>query len=340
MIVDMTRKKLAWRIAGLLALLLLMLLCALASLIYGTKTLPLAAVWNHFINDSSNSYNDLVINARETRTLTGLIVGAALAVSGAVSQGLLRNPLGEPGLLGVNAGASAIIVSFSLIPTLATIPRLWPALIGAILATLLFYLLGGGQRNSNPARLVLTGAAINACLFAFVQSITLLNPNLLESYRFWMIGSLIGLPMQDIITIIPYFIIGLILIFSIAASLNVLAFEVEIATSMGANIIRIRILALTGATLLAATATAMAGPIAFIGLAAPHLVRAMIGGDFRWLLPYCVVVGPILLLSADIIARLVMAPSEVMVGIITAALGGPLLYATVNSKKGTTYVLH
>ncbi|MDN0088254.1 iron chelate uptake ABC transporter family permease subunit [Yersinia nurmii] len=333
------RRQRACRIGGWIGLLLLTLLCIFASLTLGAKPLPLSAVWHYFSADDRN-YNDLVIDARLPRTFIGLMAGAALALSGSVTQGLLRNPLGDPGLLGVNAGASAIIVSFAFFPTLAAIPRFWPALIGAALATLLFYLLGGGKRNSNPTRLVLIGAAINACLFAYVQGVVLLHPAVLENYRFWVLGSLSGMSMTAALSVLPYFIGGLALVLAIAPSLNIMVFGENIATALGANTAQIRLLALMGATMLAAAATALAGPIAFIGLAAPHLVRAMIGSDFRWLQPYSLLVGPILLLTADIIARVIIAPGEVMVGVITAAVGGPLLYAVANRKKGFTDASH
>ncbi|ANI28990.1 iron ABC transporter permease [Yersinia entomophaga] len=333
------RRQRACRVWGWVGLLLLTLLCIVASLTLGAKPLPLSAVWHYFSADDRN-YHDLVIEARLPRTLIGLMAGAALALSGAVTQGLLRNPLGDPGLLGVNAGASAIIVSFAFFPALAAISRFWPALIGAALATLLFYLLSGGKPNSNPTRLVLIGAAINACLFAYVQGVVLLHPAVLENYRFWVLGSLSGMSMMAMLPVVPYFIGGLALVLAIAPSLNIMVFGENIATALGANTVQIRLLALIGATMLAAAATALAGPIAFIGLAAPHLVRAMIGSDFRWLLPYSLLVGPILLLTADIIARVIIAPGEVMVGVITAAVGGPLLYAVANRKKGFADASH
>jgi iron complex transport system permease protein len=333
------RRQRACRIWGWIGLLLLALLCIFASLTLGAKPLPLSAVWHYFSADDRN-YNDLVIDARLPRTLIGLMTGAALALSGAVTQGLLRNPLGDPGLLGVNAGASAIIVSFAFFPALAAIPRFWPALIGAALATLLFYLLGDGRNNSNPTRLVLIGAAINACLFAYVQGVVLLHPAVLENYRFWVLGSLSGMSMTAMLPVVPYFIGGLALVLAIAPSLNIMVFGENIATVLGANTVQTRWMALIGATMLAAGATALAGPITFIGLAAPHLVRAMIGSDFRWLLPYSLLVGAILLLTADIIARVIIAPGEVMVGVITAAVGGPLLYAVANRKKGFADASH
>lgn len=326
---------------GLFVMAALTVLCAVLSLALGAKTLPLSAVWSHYWIGDRGLYADLVINLRESRTLVGLMAGAALALSGALTQGLMRNPLADPGLLGVNAGAAAAVVGFSFIPLLDALPRFWPALTGASLATLLFYLLGGGQRSSHPARLILTGAAINACLLAFVQGVVLLNARVLDSYRFWTIGSLSSLSLSDACAFLPWLAAALILTFSLGPAMNVMVFGEQIARSLGANVARTRVLSLTAAVTLAATATAMAGPIAFIGLAAPHLMRAWVGSDFRWLLPYCLFAGPCLLLISDVIARLIVAPGEVMVGIITAAVGGPLLYLVAKTRRGVmNYAAH
>ncbi|CCW31705.1 iron ABC transporter permease [Xenorhabdus nematophila] len=322
-------------ISGLVFMIVLTCLCIVASVSLGSKSLPLSAVWQHYWLGDSGSYYDLVINARAPRTLIGLMAGAALALSGAVTQGLLRNPLGDPGLLGVNAGASATVVCFSFIPFLDGIPRFWTAFIGASLSTFLFYSLCGGARNTNPTRLVLTGAAINICLFALVQGVILLNPQVLDTYRFWTIGSLSAMPLSEASLLIPYLLVAVVLTLSLAASLNVMVFGEGIAGSLGANVARTRILSLLSATMLAACATAMAGPIAFIGLAAPHLMRALVGSDFRWLLPYCLFAGACLLLISDVVARLLIAPEEIMVGIITASIGAPLLYlvAKIRTQK-------
>lgn len=319
---------------GLLLMAGLTLFCVMLSLALGAKPLPLTAVWSHYWAGDRGLYNDLVINLRESRTLVALMAGAALALSGALTQGLMRNPLADPGLLGVNAGAAAAVVGFSFIPLLDALPRFWPALIGASLTTLLFYLLGGGQRSAHPARLILTGAAINACLFSFVQGVVLMNARVLDSYRFWTVGSLSSLSLPDAVSFLPWLLLALVLTFSLGPALNVMVFGEQIARSLGANVARTRVLSLVAAVVLAATATAMAGPIAFIGLAAPHLVRAWVGSDYRWLLPYCLFAGPCLLLISDVIARLVVAPGEVMVGIITAAIGGPLLYLVAKTRRG------
>ncbi|AOM40900.1 FecCD family ABC transporter permease [Xenorhabdus hominickii] len=320
-------------ILGLMFMVVLTGVCIAASLSLGSKSLPLLAIWQHYWLEDSGSYYDLVINTREPRTLIGLMAGAALALAGAVTQGLLRNPLGDPGLLGVNAGAAATVVCFSFIPVLDGMPRFWTAFIGASLSTLLFYLLSGGSRNTNPTRLVLTGAAINTCLFALVQGVILLNPQVMDSYRFWTIGSLSTMSLSEASSLIPYLLVAVILTLSLSISLNVMFFGEGIAGSLGANVARTRVLSLLSATMLAACATAMAGPIAFVGLAAPHLMRALVGSDFRWLLPYCLFAGACLLLISDIVARLLIAPEEIMVGIITASIGAPLLYWVAKSRS-------
>lgn len=335
----MTSKRRFKLLLGLGFMILLTLVCIIASLSLGAKTLALSSIWNHYWLGDNNLYSDLVINSRKSRTLVGIMVGAALALSGAITQGLMRNPLAEPGLLGVNAGAAVVVVSFSFVPILSELSRLWAAFIGASLATGLFYLLSGGHRNTNPVRLVLTGAAINACLFAFVQGLVLTNAQILDGYRFWTIGSLNAISLEEASSLIPYLLFALILTLSLSSSLNMMVFGESIATSLGANVTRTRILSLIAATMLAAVATAMAGPIAFIGLAAPHLMRTLVGNDFRWLLPYCLLSGPCLLLTADILARLVTSPGEIMVGIITMGIGGPLLYLVIKNHRGIYYAV-
>ncbi|MDE1477944.1 iron ABC transporter permease [Xenorhabdus bovienii] len=329
----MNAKRRTALILGLVLMALLTCLCIVASLSLGSKSLPLSAIWQHYWLGDQGSYYDLVINAREPRTLIGLMAGAALALAGTVTQGLLRNPLGDPGLLGINAGAATAVVCFSFIPALDILPRFWTAFIGASLSTLLFYLLSGGPRNTNPVRLVLTGASINICLFALVQGIVLINAQAMDNYRFWTIGSLSAMSLNEASLLIPYLLVAVVVTLSLSASLNVMVFGEGIASSLGANVARTRILSLVMVTMLAATATAMAGPIAFIGLAAPHLMRALVGSDFRWLLPYCLFAGPCLLLISDVVARLLIAPQEIMVGIITAGMGAPLLYLVAKHRS-------
>lgn len=314
------------RVLGLILMLLLTCLCILASLSFGSKPVPLSAVWQHYWFNSQVNYYDLIIEARESRTFIGLMAGAALALAGAVTQGLLRNPLGDPGLLGINAGAAAAVVFCSLVPVLTNVSHFWAAFVGASLSTLLFYFMSGSRLNTNPVRLILTGVAINACLLAVVQGIVLINPQAMDSYRFWIMGALNAVSLTEAGWLIPYLLVAIILTFSLSAALNIMVFGDGIVHSLGGNVARTRLLSLFSVSMLAAVATAMAGPIAFIGLVAPHLMRAWIGSDFRWLLPYSMLAGSCLLLISDVIARLVIAPEEVMVGTITAVVGAPLLY--------------
>lgn len=325
---------------GFFVLLLLLGLCLWVSLTLGAKPIPLEALWRHFSPEHVPNYDDLVINTRKARTLAAVLVGVALALSGTLIQGVLRNPLGDPGLLGINAGASAVIVTAAMVPALAQMSAFWPALLGALLAMAFFYALGAGRGQTHPAHLVLVGAALNACLFAYSQAIVVLNPAVLDHYRYWVIGALTQTTTAQLYLFLPYFGVALCLSIMVAPALNVMIFQERTATSLGANVGRIRLLALLAALLLAALATAIAGPIGFIGLATPHLARVACRNDFRWLFPYCFILGPILLLLSDIAARLLVAPAELLVGTLTAFVGGPLLYALAKRKTGVAYGPH
>lgn len=325
---------------GLCALLLLLGLCLWASLTLGAKPIPLAALWRHFSPEHVPNYDDLVINTRKARTLAAVLVGVALALSGTLIQGVLRNPLGDPGLLGIHAGASAVIVTAAMVPALAALPTFWPALLGAVLAMMFFYALGAARGQTHPAHLVLVGAALNACLFAYSQAIVVLNPDVLDHYRYWVIGALTQLTTAQLYGYLPYFGVALCLSILVAPALNVMIFQERTAASLGVNVGHIRLWALLAALMLAALATAIAGPIGFIGLATPHLARVVCRNDFRWLLPYCLLLGPILLLLSDIAARLLLAPAELLVGTLTAFIGGPLLYVLAKRKMGVAYGPH
>ncbi len=325
---------------GFCTLLLLLGLCLWASLTLGAKPIPLSALWAHFTPHHVPNYDDLVINTRKARTMAAVLVGAALALSGALIQGVLRNPLGDPGLLGIHAGASAVIVTATMVPALAHLSSFWPALLGALLAMAFFYLLGAGRRQTSPAHLILVGAALNACLFAYSQAVVVLNPAVLDHYRYWVIGALTQLSTAQLYDFLPYFGVALGMSIMVAPALNVMIFQERTAASLGVNVGRIRLWALIAALVMAALATAIAGPIGFIGLATPHLARVACRHDFRWLLPYCLLLGPILLLLADIAARLMVAPAELLVGTLTAFIGGPLLYALAKRKMGGPYGPH
>lgn len=320
--------------AGLGAACLLLAAATLGSLWLGSRNLSPGSVWQALLRPD-DSYAALVVASRVPRTLLALLTGAALAVAGALIQALTRNPLAEPGLLGVNAGAAASIVTTSLV--LGGLPAhpFWAALPGALAAVVAVYLIGAGGRGLQPVRLILAGAAVNAVLFAYVQGVALLREDIFDVYRFWAVGSLAGLSLAGVVQAAPYIGAGLILALALARSLNVLALGEALAQALGVRAGLYRALGLLSVAALAAAATAAAGPIAFIGLAVPHIARRIGGPDLRWQLAYCLLLGPILMLAADILARLLRAPAELLTGVVVAFLGAPFLLAALRRQPGS-----
>ncbi|CUI76175.1 FecCD family ABC transporter permease [Achromobacter xylosoxidans] len=322
----------AWSRALLLAAAcVLLLVAALASLWLGSRGLPAAAVW-HALARPDDGLETLVVASRIPRTLLALLTGAALAVAGALMQALTRNPLAEPGLLGVNAGAAASIVSVALLMGGMPAHPFWAALPGALAAAVAVFLIGAGGRGLQPVRLILAGAAVNAVLFAYVQAVALLRDDLFDAYRFWAVGSLAGHSLDTVLRAAPYIGVGLLLAAALARPLNLLALGRALARALGLRAGVTRVLGLLCVAVLAAAATAAAGPIAFVGLAVPHIARRYAGPDLRWLLAYCVVLGPLLMLVADILARLLRAPAELLTGVVVAFIGAPFLLLALRGR--------
>ena len=317
------------RAIGLLGAVLVLGLVVLLSLMVGNKQIPATDVWTALVTPG-DSYAHTVVASRIPRTVLGLLAGASLAVAGAVMQGVSRNPLGDPGLFGVNAGAAAaIVVGTAFFGLGSTATSVWVALPGAFLAVITVYLIGFGRGPGTPVRLVLAGVVVTSILSALISAITLSLPGVFDAYRFWVVGSLAGRDPQVILEVLPFVLAGLVLAVLLAGPLNALALGDDTAQALGAHVGRTRLLGAVATTLLAAAATAAVGPIGFVGLAVPHIVRTVTGVDHRWLLPYCLVAGPVLLLLADILGRIVARPAELMVGIITAFVGAPILLLAV-----------
>ena len=322
------------RAAGLGAACLLLAAATLGSLWLGSRNLSPASVWQALFQPD-DSYAALVVASRVPRTLLALLTGAALAVAGALIQALTRNPLAEPGLLGVNAGAAASIVTTALV--LGGLPAhpFWAALPGALAAAVAVYMIGAGGRGLQPVRLILAGAAVNAVLFAYVQAVALLREDIFDAYRFWAVGSLAGRSLTEAARAAPYIGAGLLLALALARPLNVLALGQALAQALGVRAGLYRALGLLGVAVLAAAATAAAGPIAFVGLAVPHIARRIGGPDLRWQLAYCLLLGPLLMFAADILARLLRAPAELLTGVVAAFLGAPFLLAALRRQPGS-----
>lgn len=320
----------------LIVLLGVSMITLMLGLMYGSKSLAWHDVLNYLFdfskqNNQSSSYTSLVLDNRLPRTLAAFLCGAALGLSGALMQGLTRNPLGDSGLLGINTGASASIVLMAFFPALTAISSYWLAIVGALMTALFVCLLGLGNQE-NHSRLILAGASISACLGAFVNAVSQLNVRTFDYLRFWASGSFGGISLQDIGQFLPFFIPFAILGIVLGKFVNIIALNKNIAQSLGANIVFIQGLVLVSAAVLAASSVAMAGPIGFIGLGAAHLARKWTGNDYRILLPASLLMGAILLLLSDILARVILAPSEIATGIMTAILGAPLLYYMVVSQ--------
>ncbi|ROQ73952.1 iron chelate uptake ABC transporter family permease subunit [Streptomyces sp. NBC_01260] len=315
-----------------MALALLVLVC-LASIGIGAKALPLADVWHGLFHYAGSNDDVLVRQVRIPRTVLGLIVGSALGLAGAVMQALTRNPLAEPGLLGVNAGASAAVVSaISFFGVTSLTGYVWFAFAGAAIVSVAVYLLGG-SRSATPVRLALAGTAVSAALYGYVNAVQLLDSAALDRLRFWTVGSLASANTETVGKVWPFIAIGVVLTLLIARPLNALEMGDDTARALGAHLTRTRVIAMLAVTLLCGAATAACGPIVFIGLMIPHLVRVITGPDMRWILPYAAVLSPVLLLGADVVGRIIARPSELQVGIVTALIGGPVFIHLVRRKR-------
>ncbi|NYI07928.1 FecCD family ABC transporter permease [Allostreptomyces psammosilenae] len=325
----------AWaRPALLLGLLVALAAAVFASLAIGTKAVPMADVLAA-LGGSDAGDAVVVRELRMPRTLLGLLVGLALGVAGAVAQDITRNPLGDPGLLGISAGgAFAVAASIGLLGLTGPLEYVWFGFLGAALAGALAYLVGGtGRGGSTPAKLALAGAAVTFLLDGFTSALVLLNVRTLDQYRYWAVGSLAGRDGEVGLLLLPFVAAGLLLALAISSRLNALALGDDVATSLGTRVGLTRGLGALAVILLTGAAVAAAGPITFVGLVVPHAVRAFIGPDARWLIPCSGLAGGTLVLAADVVGRMVARPGELEVGVVTALVGAPFLIALVKRGK-------
>ena len=315
--------------AGVLVLVLL------ASIAVGSKDIPLPTVIDALFNYNDSDDHAIIMALRVPRTVLGLGVGIALGLSGALIQALTRNPLADPGILGVNAGASFFVtLAVGLFGFTTINSYIWFAFLGAVLATVLVYAIGSvGRGAATPIRLTLAGVAISAVLSGVQSGMALLDPQTFDRMRFWGAGSLTAPGWDHIVVTAPFIAIGIVLAIVAARPLNAIALGDDLAASLGANIVRTRVIVVVAVTLLAGAATAAAGPIFFIGLMIPHVARWLIGADQRWIAALTIILSPVLLLSSDIIGRVVMRPGELQVGIVTAFVGAPVLILLARRRK-------
>jgi len=323
-----------WIAGGLVALAITLI----ASLRLGSVATDWSDVFSALSTVDNNELSNEALVVRELRlprTLLGLGVGGALALAGALMQAISRNPLADPGILGVNAGAAlAIILAISMLGITSALTYVWFGLAGAALAAITVYALGSSGRGAaTPIKVTLAGAVLAALLSSATSAILLLDERSLDQFRFWMVGSIAGRDLSVVSAVAPFLIIGVILALLMAPAINVLVLGDDVARSLGQRISLIRGLAALAVVLLAGSAVAAAGPIAFMGLVVPHLVRLVIGPDYRWILACSLIYAPILLLGADLVGRYVISPDELEVGVATALIGAPLFVFLVRRRR-------
>jgi iron complex transport system permease protein len=324
----------ALRAVALPGLFLLLLLAVTLSLLIGAKALPVSVVVDAFSGTCQSADCTIVLDARLPRTLAGLLVGGALGLAGALMQTLTRNPLADPGLLGVNAGASfAIVLGAALLGIASPEQQLVMAFCGAFMASLIVAFTGsqgGGQLS--PVRLTLAGVALAAVLEGLTSGIALLNPDVYDQLRFWQAGSLDIRTFTTLkVVLVPVLIAGIAALM-LSRALNSLSLGTDTATALGSKVARTQIFGLLIITVLCGSATAVVGPIAFIGLMMPHISRWLVGADHRRSLPVTLLATPSLLLFADIIGRLIV-PGEMRVSVVSAFIGAPVLIFLVRRQR-------
>ncbi|MBU2668862.1 iron chelate uptake ABC transporter family permease subunit [Actinoplanes bogorensis] len=331
---DRRRQK---RWIGLAVALTVLFVVIALSVAIGSRSIDLATVWRVLWHADDSPESAIVHDLRLPRTVLGIAVGAALGLAGTVMQALTRNPLAEPGLLGVNLGASTgVVIAIAFLGVGSAAGYVWFAFAGAALVSAAVFALGGAGRHPTPERQILAGISITSVLGAIVWAILVLRREAFDRYRHWDVGSFSDREAGTVLRILPFVAAGVVLALLLGRRLNALSLGDESATSLGASPVRIRALGLLAVTLLCGAATAAAGPIWFLGLAVPYTARMIVGSDHRWILAYAVVLGPALLLGADVLGRVLVAPAELPVGVVTAFLGAPLFIALCRRRRLST----
>lgn len=324
-----------WRVVAVLGLLVLLGLCCLASVAVGAKAIPPGAVWDALVAPTGTEDDIVVRSLRVPRTVLGVLAGVALGIAGALMQGHTRNPLAEPGILGVNAGAAlAVVLAIYLLQVQSLAGYVWFAFAGAMLASIAVFAIGSaGRGGPTPVTLALAGTALTYLLLALTHAVVLSDLATLDAYRFWSVGSLAGRDPGVSAQVVWFLAAGTLLALASAPGLNALALGDDVARSLGQSVRAIRATGIVAITLLAGGAVAACGPIVFVGLVVPHVARGLTGPDYRWLLPCAGLLGAILMLVADVTGRVVMSPGELPVGIVLAFIGAPFFITLVRRRK-------
>jgi iron complex transport system permease protein len=323
------------RVLVIVGLLVVLAAVAVASMLLGSNRIGVDRVLDGLTRSGSSTDEAIVWGSRIPRTFIGAAVGAALGIAGLLMQGHTRNPLADPGLFGVSSGAGlAVVIGVYVFGVTSTGATVWFALAGAVVASVVvFSVTIAGSGTASPVPLALAGAAVSALLGALTSFIVLTDQDSLDAYRLWVVGSLAARQLDVLGAVWPFLVAGLVLAVLNVRALDALGLGTELAKGLGENIVVARLVGLGGITLLAAGATAAAGPIGFVGLTVPHVARALVGTGHRWTLPVSALVGASLVLLADVVGRLVGGFAEVEVGIVLAVIGGPVFVAVARRRS-------
>ncbi|MBM7646181.1 iron complex transport system permease protein [Scopulibacillus daqui] len=310
---------------GLIIIALFIIVCMIGSIALGVTSISIDTFIHAYTHFNGSNNQVIIRDERVPRALIAVCVGSSLAIAGALMQGLTRNPLASPEILGVNSGASLMIVTaVTLFGASSPSAFTWLAFTGAAAGSIIVYLLGSlGREGLTPIKLTLAGAAMAALFSSLTQGLLTSNEQSLDAVIFWLVGSIQGKDLHNLSAVLPYFIIGWLLSLLIGSKINTLMLGENVAKSLGQNTFIVKLATGIIIVLLAGGSVAIAGPISFIGIVVPHAARWMVGNDYRWLIPYSGMLGAVLLLLADILARYVIMPSEVPVGVATAVIGTP-----------------
>ncbi|WP_418059889.1 FecCD family ABC transporter permease [Pimelobacter simplex] len=316
------------------ALLAAVALATVASLCLGGRVFGPVEIVQALWSGDGSAHDQVIRDLRVPRTVVGLLVGAALGLSGALMQGLTRNPLADPGILGVNAGA-ALGVALAITQWGIVHPggQVWFALAGAALTTLVVAAIGRPRRGGDVVTLTLSGVAVGAVLTGITSGLVLLHPRAFDSMRSWNAGSITVVGYDRVLAVLPFIVAGVVIALALGRSINALALGDDTARALGVRLLRTRVLALVAVTLLCGAATAAAGPIVFVGLMVPHIVAALIGPDHRRVMTCSLLAGPVLVLGCDLLGRYVAQPRELPVGVVAAAVGAVLLAVVIRRRS-------
>jgi iron complex transport system permease protein len=322
---------------GLVALCGVLAVVAFLSVTLGSRDIGLSEVLHALRSwdDDGSISSTVTLELRVPRTLLGILVGAALGVAGVILQGVTRNPLADAGIMGINSGAAAFVVfAITVLGLRGVGVYVWFAFAGAIVALILVYAIASfGREGATPVKLALAGAAVTAGLASVTSGIVMTNVDALNELRFWQVGSLAGRYAPILTGVAPFLLLGLAASLGFGRALNGLALGEDVARGLGQHIGRTRIAAFAVVAVLAGAATAACGPIVFVGLVVPHLARFICGPDYRWILPYSMLLAPIVLLLADVLGRVAARPDEVQVGVVLGVVCAPAFVAIVRYAR-------